>query len=314
MFLKAIGVKGYQSLYEVALPLGNFTVIYGESDVGKSALYRAFRALVVAETGDSFISTGTNRAGVSVLLNSGDKVSWIKRKGKSPIYRLNDRNWQRNKTPPQEIIKKLRVFPVMVDKEPIYPNLRGQFDSLFMLFETPGKRARVLGALISNILLYGIRQANLERNRNEADIRAAQNLVDDLQKAEEFPWNDYVAKINATKRRVERGSRATALYSKLVSLRERLLQLHKISKFKAELFSETELKRIGKIVMLHEKLRGLQSHLVVAYRSLEKYNRQLEYEQGEVAKMQMEVENLKKQMTFPCPHCGKQIRYLEVVK
>ena len=45
--IKAVQVKGYQSLYDIKVELGMFTVIYGESDVGKSAFYRALRGLIM---------------------------------------------------------------------------------------------------------------------------------------------------------------------------------------------------------------------------------------------------------------------------
>jgi len=314
MFIKAIGVRNYQSHLETVLSLGNLTIIYGQSDVGKSALYRAFRALVMSEQGDSFISTGTNRTGVSVLLSSGDKISWTKNKGKSGVYRFNEKVWQRSRNLPEEIAKKLRIFPIIVDGEKIYPNLRGQFDSLFMLFESSIKRARILGALISNVLLWGIRRANIERNRNEADVRAMQELVNNLQKAEEFPWDDYIIKAKAVQRRVSRGLQAVELYTKLVNLKEELARLDKVSKFKATLFSEKKFQNLQKVMGLYQKLQELRDYLQSSGEVLHIYDQKLTFEQSEVIKMQREVEHLKKQLYIVCPKCGYKINRLEIEK
>ena len=43
--LERLEVKDYQSLADIDIPLGRFTVIVGPSGNGKSALIRALRAL-----------------------------------------------------------------------------------------------------------------------------------------------------------------------------------------------------------------------------------------------------------------------------
>ena len=83
MFIKEVGVQGYQSLYKVGLKLGQFTVIFGESDVGKSALYRAIRALLTAESGDSFISKGVMTPKIIVETLGKDNINSIIKKAES---------------------------------------------------------------------------------------------------------------------------------------------------------------------------------------------------------------------------------------
>lgn len=211
--IEKITVRNYQSLYSVEVKLGKFTVIYGNSDVGKSAFYRAIRGLIVTEVGDDFISVETNRTGVSIkeadfddgTVEPGFEVVWLKSRGKSSTYLLYQggekiKEWRRARSLPGELEPVLRMRQVSVDGDKFYPNLRGQFDPLFLLFESSSKRARVLGSLVSNLLLSGIKTANTERNRNEADIRAIGSLADDLERKMEVNWQalaDKAAKLEA---------------------------------------------------------------------------------------------------------------------
>lgn len=191
--IEKITVRNYQSLYNVEVKLGKFTVLYGNSDVGKSAFYRAIRGLFIGEVGDDFISVETNRVGVSIKTTSGKEIVWLKSRGKSSTYVLFSdgvkvKEWRRARQLPKELEVLLQIRPVTVDGDKFYPNLRGQFDPLFLLFESSSKRARVLGSLVSNLLLSGIKTANTERNRNEADIRAIGSLADDLERKMEVNW------------------------------------------------------------------------------------------------------------------------------
>ena len=200
--IKRIDIKNYQSLHNVSLEMGKFTVIFGDSDVGKSAVYRAVRGLVTAEDGDTFITEGKPKTGVS-LVTSTSEVVWVKPRGKSSTYHLfvdgkKVKDWSRARNLPGELAKRLKFEQMVVDGDKFYPNFRGQFDPLFMLFESAGKRARLLGSLVSNLLLRGIKTANLERNRVEADVRAMVGLADALEKKLEINWETLEKKAIST--------------------------------------------------------------------------------------------------------------------
>jgi hypothetical protein len=66
---------------------------------------------------------------------------------------------------------------------------------MFLLFDSSGKRAKILGDLVANILLQGIRTANLERNRNEADIRSIKLMTDSLHDSVNVKWGEWEQKI-----------------------------------------------------------------------------------------------------------------------
>ena len=56
-----LAVRGFQSLQNISLELGNITVIVGHSDSGKSALLRALEKASFNESGSSFLTTLGNQ-------------------------------------------------------------------------------------------------------------------------------------------------------------------------------------------------------------------------------------------------------------
>ena len=314
MFINDIAVVGYQSLYRVGLKLGRFTVIYGESDVGKSALYRAVRALITCESGDNFISDEETKTGVVLRLVSGERIAWIKRKGKSAEYRCGEKIWRRNRAMPSEIAEKLRVKLLSVDNEKFYPNLRGQFDNLFLLFESPAKRARVLGSLISNILLQGIRKANAERNSNEGDIRASEGLIEELDRREHFNWVDFLAQIKSVLKVLNSTLKGVNVHTQTQESLSQWLSLSRLLEFSADFLSQKFFTELEKLVSLHAKVQErLQTYVLVKCR-FTACEKTIESEGEKLERLKKEIAKVKKKLTVICPQCGKKISLLELKK
>lgn len=316
MFITDVGIAGYQSLYRVGLKLGQFTVIYGESDVGKSAFYRALRALFTCESGDSFISKGLNKSAVVVRLKSGERVAWVKRRGKSAEYRLSgkngDKSWRRNRALPSELDAKFKIIQLIVDNEKFYPNLRGQFDRLFLLFESSSRRARVLGALISNILLTGIRTANVERNRNEADVRAMESLIEDIDKRDKFNWVTFVSELTSVHKVLTSTSKGIAVHERLQTLLEQRDLLSRWTEFsvdflKAKFFSDLE-----KVVQLYLSLHEYVSKWLAVQQEVARYDQLISLILEERTRLHNDMERARKELTITCPHCKKSISILDV--
>lgn len=314
MFINEIAVVGYQSLYKVKVELGAFTVIYGESDVGKSAFYRAVRALLTAESGDSFISKGESKVGVVVRLNSGEKVIWIKRKGKSCEYKMGEEVWRRNRTLPLRVSKVLQFTSLVVDGDKFYPNLRGQFDSLFLLFESSSKRARILGTLISNILLRAVRQANIERNRNEADMRAVQDLIETLERKEKFDWDDFLINIKATQYVLGRVKKGLSIQEEVGELQGKREALERLAEFSLEILPANLFTEIENLLSKHEKLDSLYNDYLFLCKGIEGHSERISDYQERLTEAKVELTELKKKMTVRCPYCKKEFSVLEMLK
>ena len=318
--IKKIHVKGYQALYDVEVECAGFTVIYGESDVGKSAFYRAIRAFLTAESGDSFISYGQDVAEVSLDLDLGlgVTVTWKKKRGRSCDYvrknTLGDAdNWLRCKQLPDVIARELKINPILVDGEKFYPNLRGQFDSLFMLFESSSKRARLLGSLISNVLLKGVKEANLERYRNEADIRAFQELLVELEKKSKFNWEEYSGKVTACREiltRVKKAEEVLKSLSVLVQQRDELTKWTRLSPPDRRLavwFEETD-----RMASLWAKITDILNTRIYVLMQLDGLEKQIEEIKRVLVITASERDETAKKLTIKCPHCQGDISLVEV--
>lgn len=307
-----ISVRGYQSLYDVSLSIGRFTVIYGESDVGKSAFYRAIRGLLTAESGDSFISRGEKLAVVTIKLDSGKTLSWIKRKGQSSEYRLGASVYRRAKQIPQDMAKELGISPIIVDGERFYPSLRGQFDSLFLLFDSSLKRARVLGSLISNFLLQGVKQANLERNRNEADIRAAEDLRAKIEAATKLDWKklqgdstDALKTLDITKKMLERMREITKLL-------EDVREAERFKDFEAPEIDEARIDSIEVYIDRHIAITDLWLSMKRARNDVGLLDETVKDLRERLKDMFAEKDKMKVALTISCPKCGAPISLTEV--
>lgn len=310
--IKTIVVKGYQSLYDISLEMGKFTVIYGESDVGKSSLYRAIRGLLTTESGDAFISRGEKGAFVSLTLDSGEKVTWVKRRGQSSEYTLGNQIYRRSKQIPDEIAKVLRIAPIVVDGDKFYPNLRGQFDSLFLLFDSSLKRARVLGSLISNILLTGIRQVNLERNRNEADIRAAGDLKQSLEDRVSQNWDGLLRETDTLKQTLVV---ARKILDRIEEIRVVVEEMETLKPYESLIYALLNEKDLVNLVELLDRYSEIAE--VVAEVSGEKSSLERnEFLMGKVEKdrdgAKILLDDMKEKLTITCPNCKRPISLVEM--
>lgn len=318
MFISGMAVKGYQSLYDVKLQFGNFTVVYGESDVGKSALFRALRGLVDSELGDDFISKGLSSTAVALQLGSGEKIAWLKKKGKSGEYtaKFNPesplRTWRRNKRLPPDLSKLLRFGEMTVDGDKIYPNFRSQFDSLYLIFDSSGRRAKVIGSLVSGILLRAIKQANLERVRTDADIRSLTGLIEDLHEKETFDWDDLLIKIAIETKVLQQLRKAQDLMEQLSVLVEDKEKLEKVLSVDVEYLPDGVFDGFDELVNQHAELKMEMSLLEHSKNVIKDLGSMLKKATAHLEGLDLKLADLEKKLTFLCPHCGKPISKLEV--
>ncbi len=75
-----LSVKDFQSIAEAEIEISGFTVVTGSSNVGKSALVRAFRGALRGIRGDHYVRSGTNASEVEI--QDGVRVLWRKVKKK----------------------------------------------------------------------------------------------------------------------------------------------------------------------------------------------------------------------------------------
>jgi DNA repair ATPase RecN len=179
--IQAIEIRNFQSLHHVSVDLAKLTVIVGPSSAGKSAFTRAMRTLTSNKRGNEFITHGERIASISATTEKGT-VTLTRGKGTNDnayhVIPAEHPEQQRTytklggETPPE-----VSRFLGIEAKDPI--NYAGQFDKPYMLDDSGGEVARVLGALTNvNVIFEGARESNRRKLAHAATLRTR---ADDLQ-------------------------------------------------------------------------------------------------------------------------------------
>jgi DNA repair ATPase RecN len=190
--LKSLKIEGYQSLQDVKLDLAPFTVIVGESNVGKTAVIRAVRALLENETGTSFITKG-KRSAIVLIEKDNVSVRWQKT-AKIAEYDIIVGNDVRSygKTGgavPEDVVKAMRMGEISLGSGIKFtPNFHNQFSLPFLADETSPRVAKILGELSGvNILYMATQSANTLAKRTSRDKETVgAELADRLKQVQEF--------------------------------------------------------------------------------------------------------------------------------
>lgn len=160
-----VEIKNFQSLKDIKLQLAPFTVIVGRSSSGKSAFTRALRTLTSNRRGHAFITHNERIATITATTDRGTVSLTRGKAAQDNSYTVvpadpTDPQPQRTFTKlggetPEEVSQFLGIAA----KDPI--NYAGQFDKPYLLDESSGEVARILGALTNvNIIFDGARESN----------------------------------------------------------------------------------------------------------------------------------------------------------
>jgi hypothetical protein len=169
--LERVRVKDFQSLRDVDITLGRFTVIVGESGCGKSAFIRSVLKLVRNDavsgtsSGEEWSHLPPGASNAEVILNVDDhEVRWIK--GKSNSYIIDGESLHKvGKGCPDEVQDVLTMRELTFDGTDHYHlNFAQQFDMPFLLDDSGSRVAKILGEITNvNVLYAANRQANSQK-------------------------------------------------------------------------------------------------------------------------------------------------------
>lgn len=190
--IESVKISNFQSLHDVELDLGKFTVIVGASSSGKSALTRAIHAVASNALDSDNITRGNKLASVS--LRTGDATVTIERNGnESSVYKIakvgskESRFTKLNRQVPAEVTEALGISPST--KEVASINFAGQFDTPYLLKEGSSSVARILGELTNvSTIFSAVREASRR-------AKAASSIVNIRKKDQEklmSQLSDYV--------------------------------------------------------------------------------------------------------------------------
>lgn len=167
---QSIRVQGFQSLYDVSLDLGGFTVIVGPSSSGKSAFIRSVKAVTSNLRGSGFVSHGSPGMALTVQTTAGQTVTFEKGIGANG-YRVGTEVFSKTAgNVPDSVTKALGVPPVV----PGSTWFAGQFDGPYLISDPGSQVASVIGGLSGvGILRSAAKEGARRALATAADARAA---------------------------------------------------------------------------------------------------------------------------------------------
>lgn len=174
MSLTKISIRNFQSLRQVDLELGLFTVIVGPSSSGKSALIRAFKALASNVRGSGFITRGQST--MAITGHTETRAVTLVRTERSGSYQILDGagglhtfTKLAGEVPPQ-VTQALGIEPVPATGTNV--NFASQFDKPYLLDESGAVIARELGELTNvNQVFEAVRAANRIRSAAASKLK-----------------------------------------------------------------------------------------------------------------------------------------------
>lgn len=188
--IENVKIKNFQSLEEVIIELGKFTVIVGESECGKSAFIRAIYKMTTngavkgSTNGEPWSNITPGAKDVVVALEAdGHLLVWVK--GENNVYKIDGSSLSKvGRDCPEEVQALLKMPEVVFDERSRYHlNFQMQFDLPFLVDEAGTRVAKVLGDLTNvNLLMNATREANRQRLSTAKTITIEKDRIGDLRK------------------------------------------------------------------------------------------------------------------------------------
>ena len=195
-FIHALKVRNFQSLHQVDVELGGFTVIVGPSSSGKSAFTRALRTLVSNRRGTEWITTGERVASISAQTAHGTVTLKRSRNSSSAdnCYTLTSADDPTDTKvysklggeTPEDVSKFLGINAGSSSTQSI--NFAGQFDKPYLLDDSAADVARTLGALTNvSVIFDAARESNRQKLAHSQTLKVrSQDLEGVKERVPEF--------------------------------------------------------------------------------------------------------------------------------
>jgi len=166
-------IKNFQSIEycELEIPEGEFTIVVGPSNTGKSAIIRALECVLYNKSDGDQVRNGANSCEIEIIFRDNTKILWSRTRTGGAKYLVNGESFSAiGKTVPPILIEKGFYELITKDKK-INVQIAPQFDNIFLLNKTGGSTTEI----ISNL-------GNLDRivksnKMCEADLRNFKNKL-----------------------------------------------------------------------------------------------------------------------------------------
>lgn len=185
--LTSVRLQNFQSHKDTELELGKLTMFTGGSNSGKSAALRGIIGLLKNEPAANYVTwDGSKNVEVTFTFEDGGVVKWIK--GKDNDYVVTTPQGEEAKfqkvgagVVPEEVAEVLGLTPlVLEDGTKVHVNVHTQLESPFLVSQTNGFVAKVLGELTSASKIFSaasegnrrIREKNARKKVRREDLTA----------------------------------------------------------------------------------------------------------------------------------------------
>lgn len=180
--IERVRIANWQSLRDLDLPVGRFTVIVGPSSSGKTAFMRAMRAVASNVRGTANITRGAKS--FTITVDNGEHTVALHRTEATGSYRITGPDGDQTYTKlagavPDAVTRALRIEPVTGPTGSL--NFAGQFDRPYLLDESGAAVARVLGELTNvSTIFAAVREGNRRRAGYASTLKTRENDLADL--------------------------------------------------------------------------------------------------------------------------------------
>ncbi len=174
--------QNFQSWPNFKIQVEGLTVITGETNLGKSSVFRALRGILRNEISQAAVKTGTEECALDLNLD-GLSIKFNRSAKGSAEYVIGKKRYAKlaGQIPPE--IQALGFNEIQIGTFKFDPVFAGQFDSPFLLKSSPQELNAVLGAFASTEKLeFGKKQAALQITQKNQEAKA---LASEIGEAEE---------------------------------------------------------------------------------------------------------------------------------
>jgi len=174
------------------LELGpGINALTGPNNTGKSAIVEALRCVTSNPVPKHYIRHGAKEARVTVEVEDGTRVIWIRKKRSSgyeiwaPGAEEAQEYWKFGRKPPEDVLNALRMDLVDLegDKDPIDVHIGNQRDPVFLLNQPKSDAAAFFAASTESAHLLGMQ--NLLKRKTQEAKRTEKGLLERMKVVEE---------------------------------------------------------------------------------------------------------------------------------
>lgn len=185
MRLKTTKIKNFQSLSTIEIEHGDLTVLWGSSDLGKSACIRAIRALHRNTSSSDNIRHGQAKLKIEQEFEDGTKISFEKSKTTN-AYFIKDKVLSKvGRDVPEDVAEALQTDKLLLDKDQSLDlNFSTQFEGPFLLADSSSIITKTISSLSGIHYIYSaLREAASQASKLKSQ---SQVLISNISSLEKF--------------------------------------------------------------------------------------------------------------------------------